>query len=541
MVRIGVAFLLTAALSCAQQSFEIRGTVIEPDTNHLLADVDITVLPGNGILAPGVEATKLTTDSQGAFRFVPPKPGQYVVRANKAGYTRVAVTLGRGFPSDQSSATITAEKPTAELHFMLQRAGELTGRVIDDATEAPLANFRVGINTYSSTNGHPSARGGTATTDANGRFRIDTPAGDYLIEIRPQVTGKDHVLAQFTEEDPKATDLDYRGTFFPGGGDVETALPVPVPSGGSADVGTIRVSKQPLSRVYVKLDAASCPPGESLSVSEAIVRYPASETGSPLSIPCGPFLLTHMTPGTYEIQLRAGKPGENSVAAVVRYTLTGGNLELPLALSPGYSIAGRVVPAEGAGDLPFTSFKVSFGPVSTSIAASEVQPHPVDAEGRFGFSNIQFGRKKVQVAGLSTQYYIKQVRYSDVAAPGNIFDFTGAGDLTIEIGRSPAALSGSVTKGDKTVPGADVVFLRWPAEPEDDRDAIRHIAADSDGKFQLSGIVPGEYRIFAVPGEGRAQAEQPLAWQRLLGRAEKITLARGDSQNVVLEVGDPSR
>jgi hypothetical protein len=540
MVRIGLAVLLTAALSSAQ-SFEIRGTVIEPNTNHLLADVDVTILPGNGILAPGVEATKLTTDSQGAFRFVPPKVGQYVVRAYKEGYTRVAAAPGRGFPSDQASVMITAEKPTAELHLALEHTGELTGRVIDDETEAPLANFKVGINSYSSTNGHPSARGGPIITDAEGRFRTERPAGDYLVEIRPQVTGKDHFVTKFSVEDTKATDLDYRAAFFPGGPEVEVALPVPLSSGSSADFGTIRVRKQPVSRVYVNLDPSSCPPGEQLSVTEAIVRYPASETSLPGSFPCGPFLLTHMTPGTYELQLRAGKTPEESVGAVVRYTLTGGNLELPLTLSRGYSIAGRIVAAEGAGDLPFTSFKVSFGPVGTGIAASEVQPHPVDAEGRFAYSNIQFGRKKAQVAGLGTQYYIKQLRYSDVDAPGNIFDFTGSGELTIEIGRSPAALSGSVTKGDKAVPGADVVFLRWPPLPEDDRDAIRHIAADGDGKFQISGIVPGEYRIFAVPGEGRTQAERPLAWQRLVSRAEKVTLARGDSQNVVLEVGDPSR
>src|SRR3981189_3207782 len=117
MVTIGMAFLFTAALSCAQQALEIRGTVIEPSTNHRLADVEVTILPGNGILAPGVEATKLITDSQGGFFFVPSKIGQCVVRVNKEGYTRVVAAPGPGFPSDQGTVMLTAEKPTVEFRF----------------------------------------------------------------------------------------------------------------------------------------------------------------------------------------------------------------------------------------------------------------------------------------------------------------------------------------------------------------------------------------------------------------------------------------
>ena len=536
MLKAHVTLVLASALCCAQQAFEMRGTVIEPSTKHLLEGVEVSIIPGNGLLLPDTKVTKILTDSQGAFRYQPAEPGQYVVRVRKDGYTRLT---SRGSVSDQSSAMISAEKPTAEFHFSLQRAGVITGRVIDDETEAPLANLRVGISTYASTDGHAAAGGTTVNTDAQGHFQSTTTAGDYLIEIRPQVGGPNHIVTRFSADDIKATDLGYRRSFFPNGPEVEFALPLNVPSGGEADFGTIRVRKQPLSRVYVDVNAASCPPGEQLNVSESFIRYRASENYPSIPIPCGPFLLTHMTPGTYELQLRAGK-APDSVEARVRYSVTGQNLELPLTLGHGFAIPGRVA-AEGAGDLPLTTFKVSFGPIGTFVPMAEVQPHAVDAEGRFKFTNIFPARRKVQIAGLGTQYFIKELRYRGLPAPGNIFDFTGDGGLEIEIDKSPAVLTGSVTNSDKPVPGADVVFLRWPVGADDDRDAIRHIAADADGRFQITAIVPGEYRIFAVTADDRDEAERAAPWQRLLTRAQKLTLARGASQNVVLTVSDPSR
>lgn len=536
MVREILALAFATAFAYAQPKFELRGTVTDPNTNQPLQDVEISIIAGNGAIYPDTKIERATTDSQGTFRFVPPAVGQYILSARKDGYARVS----RIENSTQGSAFLTAEKPSASFTFFLEQTAGVSGVIIDDETEKPIANLKVGVNTYRSVDGRVSARGAWVTTNGDGRFQYAAPAGNYLIEIQPYMSRGNRVLTKFTEEDIRATDLDYRSQFFPGGAGADSGLSFSVTSGSSASVGTIRIRKQPLFRVYVNLDKSSCPDGAEMSGADTILRFRSSEGRDFPSIPCGPFLLTHMNPGEYELSLSAGKD-DAKVETSLRYTVTEQNLELPLRLSHGNTLRGTIKRGDGVDESLLTTLKVSFAPIASSVPMADVQPHDVDAKGRFEFVNVHPKRRKVQVTGLGTEYFIQEVRYRGAAQPGSIFYYTGDGELEIEIGRSPASITGSVMNQDKPLPNADVVFMRWPNEPDDDRDAVRHIAADADGKFQIAGIVPGDYRLFAVAAKDRSQAEQPAPWQRLVSRAEKLALARGASQNLVIQVSDPSR
>lgn len=321
MVREILALSFATAFAYAQPKFELRGTVTDPNTSQPLQGVEVTMLQGNGLVSPGTKTEQVITDSQGMFCFQPSEPGQYVVRIRKDGYTQVGWIPS----STQGTAMLSESKPSAVFALFLERPAGISGRVVDDETEKPVGNLKVGINGYRSTNGRVSARGSWATTNGDGGFQYSVAAGNYLIEIQQYMNGENHILTTFTEEDIRATDTGYRSQFFPGRAGADSGLPIPVTSGGSANVGTIRIRKQPLY------------------------------------------------------------------------------------------------------------------------------------------------------------------------------------------------------------------------EPDDDRDAVRHIAADVDGKFQITGIVPGEYRLFAVAAKDRAQAEQPAPWQRLVSRAEKLALARGASRDLVIQVSDPAR
>jgi hypothetical protein len=60
-------------------------------------------------------------------------------------------------------------------------------------------------------------------------------------------------------------------------------------------------------------------------------------------------------------------------------------------------------------------------------------------------------------------------------------------------------------------------------------------AGDDQGRFQISGLAPGEYRVIALT----RNIMNTQVSNRLLMRAEKVILERGGSQSVSLKIVEP--
>jgi hypothetical protein len=142
---------------------------------------------------------------------------------------------------------------------------------------------------------------------------------------------------------------------------------------------------------------------------------------------------------------------------------------------------------------------------------------------------------------LTRKFYVKEIRYNGVPAPGGIITPSADGRLDIVIDDQPATITGSVTDGVKPGSRASVLVVQWPAPPGDNNQGIvSATSSGEDGRFQIPGIAPGEYRIVAIATEaGRFVDFGNVA--RFLGSAEKVTLERGGSQNVSLNLIDPTR
>lgn len=66
---------------------------------------------------------------------------------------------------------------------------------------------------------------------------------------------------------------------------------------------------------------------------------------------------------------------------------------------------------------------------------------------------------------------------------------------------------------------------------------------DNEGRFQITGLAPGEYRVLAVLSAPIADGLEPTKdiLPRLWYRAEKLTLRRGSSPTLALKLADPWR
>jgi hypothetical protein len=96
-------------------------------------------------------------------------------------------------------------------------------------------------------------------------------------------------------------------------------------------------------------------------------------------------------------------------------------------------------------------------------------------------------------------------------------------------------VDGSVLQGQNPVPGAWVVLA--PDLPHRDREEMYSIkATDSFGRFSLSGLPPGDFKLFALEPVQGTNYTDPDFFGEFEGRGTPVHITEGQQQTVQLEV-----
>jgi hypothetical protein len=553
--------LACAALAYSQDAQnprpEIHGTVLEFGTHFGLAGAQVDLLQ-EGQKQP---VASTTTDSQGVFVFHPDTVGHYDVQVKMDGYKAVqgaevpgalvvtAMLLSAAPATIQTHVVITTGNPKEEAHFLLVRPAELRGRVIDDETGEPLAKVPVSWVTLNPTPGARSyAQGMPILTGDDGQFVLPSMLpGDYAVATLPRVLGGAQILTQFSEDDLKTVDQDFEKAFWPGGHDLDSVALLAVGSGQSVSVGTIKVRNAAYYRVHVNFAPVNCPAGEKARVQFRLAPQAAGDQIAG-EVPCGSdFLIRNVQPGSYQLQLSAGRTPETRVQDKVPVEVRDRNLDLPVALDRGVDLDGRVVVADeaaanGPAPPPLNELTVQVQLVEGLVFGSP--PLNPDPQGQFHLVNVPFGRQSVSLLRARDGFYLREIRYNGHAQPDNAFTLdpnSAAQLLELVIDNQPAAITGVVEDNDNPVNKPYVVVTKWPYSAGMVNLSLRKIPGGDDGRFQFRGLSPGEYRILAVSDDNKDQLNQPGVLDRLLPAAEKITLDRAAVQDVHLKLTDPFR
>jgi hypothetical protein len=139
------------------------------------------------------------------------------------------------------------------------------------------------------------------------------------------------------------------------------------------------------------------------------------------------------------------------------------------------------------------------------------------------------------VSGLNTGFYVKEIQYDGIATSDGLISVDESGSLEVVVDDKPATLRGVVANGNDPVSRPQIVLAKWPPNREDLFLSVSGASGNDDGRFQLVGLAPGEYRILAVPEETRAGLEEPGVLQRLLEHAEKVILEPSEVQELRLK------
>jgi hypothetical protein len=549
--------LLQAAFVCTAQQpgsekkdpveLEIRGVLVEAGVLEPISDAEVLYwkMPEAGQpmrFTPDRALGKVKTGPDGSFGFAPAQLGEYYVLATKDGY----VNASRGSMSNAATVTISKEHPVAEARLSYARPAQITGSLLDEESEKPLEKFRVTVSAdYYARGRRFPAPGALAITDDKGRFVARVPPGDYFVELQPAINStRGRVLEEFTTNDLNAVDLDFEQSYWDGGHDQELALPVSVGSNALVDMGTLKVRRVPFYRVRVSHSAAGCSPNDDAVMN--ISRVPPSGWNGSGDVTCGKdILVLGFAPGAYrlDISLRGPSfPPGSRLRGATTFQIVDKNLDLFVPLARGVDIVGKVVAAEGAAKPSFDKM-TAYIRATIDVSQADEGPVVVDAKGSFRLVNTNVTEQNLFVSGVPVGYYIKEVRYNGSPVRGNpawlTFELDGSApshSLEIVLDDKPAFVTGTVTDRDRPVSQPLVVIARWPVSDVKALWPLTTVTGDAGGKYQFTGIAPGEYRILAVSSALKDKLQKPDVLEPLLRTAKKLELGPRATQNLTLEL-----
>lgn len=533
MRRLWILWLvfLCAATLHAQPKLEFFGRVIEPGLRIPVPDATVRLwqYPTDpGVRAEFYNGTGLLetqTDATGQFHFTVPESGKYRVATTKTGYGPSGITLLH----DSTAATVTLGTSTEQppLELFLTRPGMLTGRLVDADTQKPVLNLKLIVRqTWFADGERRYGIGGMAITGTDGSFAFRglTPNADYLVATLPAALGKTPI------------ELAYPVTWWPGGHDVNSAIPTRVIASTPLSLGTLEILKQPVHEVRTTVDPESCRGKSTLSgrVGNDTTGYQAVE-----GIKCGEELVfSGLEPRTRIYLASSGNLPVSRLRAVAPVIVGTENVKLRLSLAPGHNIGGKILVGAPGMQLPPTPVSVRLFPLG-GLPLADMATAKVNPAGDFELLNVGAGQYPIAIDNLPPGYCVQEIRHNNVVLRSTtltVSPFSQAQTLTITLSDKPSTITGRVLDGDRPLPQAHVRAVAYPLPDGPRRDwRILRTEADADGRFTFNNLPSGEYRLIAVAPGDRYTLEEPHILENLAAHAETLEIRPAAAPNITLK------
>lgn len=449
-------------------------------------------------------ATKTTGDGRFELRNVP--AGRYKLLVSRNGY--VEAEYGQKKPSDPGAAfTLSPGQIKTDLVFKLVPEAVIAGRVFNEDGE-PEPNASVTASRESYQEGRKSLTNFTqATTDDLGAFRLfGLPPGRYFVSAMERQWGKVVGDKEFSGGPSQAgSEQGYAKTYYPGTPDLAHAAAINVKEGDEIPGVDVALKQVLVHRIRGRvLNQVTQKPGQDMEVL-LVPRTKRQDWDfggqTQVKKADGSFEISNVVPGPYtllaywfdasERKMHFGSQridvGENDVEG------------LSIVVGAGATIQGRVV-WDGKPSLDRDQLSINATLVD-SVVFPGVNAR-VDGSQQFTLKDLTDGDVRLQVSGTSKDCYVRQITYGQTLVKEDVINVSKGTNPSLEITVSSrgARVQGSV--GDKDgLPAAGVWVAAVPDESR--RTTLRLFKSqttDQYGKFDLHGLAPGEYKLFAWEG-----------------------------------------
>lgn len=518
-------------------SAAIRGRVVASDTGGPIRNATVVLVSGELRLS-----LQRSSGPDGGFEFASLPAGRFTITASPP------MDKPMYLPSYQIASRLRplivelAEgQVLRNVNVSLQRAGAISGRVLDDLGE-PVAMVRIGVALRTAGGGtRPAGRGFTASDD-NGRFRVyGLEPGDYY--VRAESAGP---RSRSRPDAPGASTEDYLPTYYPGTTNQAEAPTVRVELGEDVTDVDIRMVRGRTFRVTgIVLDAQGRPAGGAMVMLAHRTPESGSQGTGTSARPDGTFEFGSLSPGDYQLLARpAGSTSESpEVSRPAKFSVSTGDVEgITLAITPGVMLRGRVVTDDGVepkGWLP--DLRVTQMPGDgRSFLGGPTRSEPLREDWTFQLAAIPAPvLLRLQTLGA---YFLKAVTYrnQDITdTPTEFTENTSPRDLQIVISRHGAVLNGVVADDTGRPPavGCQVILFAADASrrgPMSTR--VRRAGAAEAGRFSIRQIPPGDYLVVALQRFEMDPFAEASVLEPLERLAMPITLVEDEQKAVNLRL-----
>ena len=465
-----------SALASAQPAGEappdVAGVTLD-SKGDALRKVNLTLYP----LAAGdpLPPYSAISERDGRFGFFGVAPGRYRLEAERAGYLRTRFGAQNTWAPGRA-LTVRAGQPLTGIEVRMTEQSTIAGAILHDEGTGTVAVALL-------RQGYQDGRRSLTTFQA----AMANESGEF--SFNKLAPGRYYLAAYSPQSNPGAIER-YVYTYYPGTIDLSAAEAIDLKKGAALSGLQFPLRKSPVFRVSGSVDGYTGAPGR-VSVSLRPVTqflnfysayYPVAENGT--------FELGSVLPGSYWITASLGSTAltiapqavEVSASDVAGIVL---KAEPPVKLRGSVTVEGgpaapglvmRLEPANGIGTSPTTG---------------------VNADGSFALS-VPPGRYRVDIQGLPAGAYLKSVALGEKDALGGLDVNQAAGDskLAVVICRAGGSVAGTVRDAAGKPATGTVTLI--PDPPQPGQPALYQVAeTGEDGGFQLQGIRPGKYRLYA--------------------------------------------